>query len=558
MASLIPTLCLLLLSLSPLLPSTNSHFSPPDNHLINCGSSDPTTLDADNRLFTGDLTYLASSHSISLSDSNPHLSISPIYHSIRVFTKPSNYKFAIKEQGTHFLRLHFNHFNSKKFDSGYVQFHVLANGYLLLSNFTATNIEFPFIKEYFMWVSSDELVVTFVPSKRSKLGFVSAIEVISAPKDLIADSAKLVDKKGVEDYDGLMKQALETVFRVNVGGPKVTPFNDSVWRTWVPDDEFLKSSEGSERVYLGGRINYQAGGASREVGPDNVYDTARVIRSLNASIPKVNMTWVFPVVEGYDYLVRLHFCDIASISLGLLYFNVYVNGYLAYENLDLTYLTNEMLASPFYADFVIGGSSGVITVSVGPSKASMGYTVDAILNGVEIMKLNNSMSNLDGKVLPEVVLQSWPRENIGFLVPLVAAMCVFLVVSLVFRWKDQLRNNFGWTRLPVDVSEISLKAGNLNDEELYQMDLVACECLRSHLKAENGKSSSNLAMPLAEENEVKLSFVEFEKPSHAERSLFCIMHFPRFFCPYLDIFMNWPVRVKDDLTLNFMSRTRNY
>ncbi|KAK6920092.1 Malectin-like domain [Dillenia turbinata] len=460
MASLIPAFFLLLF-LSLLLPSKSSLFSPPDNHLINCGSSDPTTLDIDNRVFTGDLTYLTSSHSISLSDSNPHLSVSPIYHSIRVFTQPSNYKFAIKEQGTHFLRLHFNHFDSKKFDLGRVKFHVLANGYLLLSNFTATNIEFPFIMEYLMWVSSDELVVTFAPSKRSKLGYVSAIEVVSAPKDLIADIAKLVDNKGVEDYSGLMKQALETVFRVNVGGPKVTPFNDSVWRTWVPDDGFLKSSDGSERVYLGGRINYQVGGASREVGPDNVYNTARVIRSSNASVPKVNMTWVFPVVEGYNYLVRLHFCDIASISLGLLYFNVYVNGYLAYENLDLTYLTNDMLASPFYADFVVGGNSGVISVTVGPSNASMGYTVDAILNGIEIMKLNNSMSSLDGKVLPEVVLRSWPRKNSGCLVPLIAAMCVFLLISLVLRSKGQLRNKFGWARLPVDVSEINLKTGNL-------------------------------------------------------------------------------------------------
>ena len=57
------------------------------------------------------------------------------------------------------------------------------------------------------------------------------------------------------------------------------------------------------------------GGASREVGPDNVYDTARVIKSRNASIPDANITWEFPVIGGFKYLVRLHFCDIASISI---------------------------------------------------------------------------------------------------------------------------------------------------------------------------------------------------------------------------------------------------
>ncbi|KAK6940454.1 CCB3/YggT [Dillenia turbinata] len=52
-----------------------------------------------------------------------------------------------------------------------------------------------------------------------------------------------------------------------------------------------------------------------------------------------------------------------------------------------------------------------------------------------IMKLNNSMSSLDGKVLPEVFLGSWPRGNIGCLVPLIAAMCVFLFFLLVIRLK---------------------------------------------------------------------------------------------------------------------------
>ena len=67
-----------------------------------------------------------------------------------------------------------------------------------------------------------------------------------------------------------------------------------------------------------------------------MYNSARLIRSKNDFVRNVNMTWVFPVVGGYEYLAQLHFCDIASISPSLLYFNVYVNGYLAYEDLDLS------------------------------------------------------------------------------------------------------------------------------------------------------------------------------------------------------------------------------
>ena len=67
-----------------------------------------------------------------------------------------------------------------------------------------------------------------------------------------------------------------------------------------------------------------------------------------------NITWNFSVGSGgAQYLVRLHFCDIVSHALDLLYFNVYLNGYLAYEDLDLSVLTSHVLASPIYVDFVV-------------------------------------------------------------------------------------------------------------------------------------------------------------------------------------------------------------
>ena len=67
-----------------------------------------------------------------------------------------------------------------------------------------------------------------------------------------------------------------------------------------------------------------------------------------------NITWNFPVgLGGAQYLIRLHFCDIFSRALNLLYFNVYLNGYLAYEDLDLSVLTSHVLAFPIYVDFVV-------------------------------------------------------------------------------------------------------------------------------------------------------------------------------------------------------------
>ncbi|KAK9280553.1 hypothetical protein L1049_014246 [Liquidambar formosana] len=203
-------------------------------------------------------------------------------------------------------------------------------------------------------------------------------------------------------------------------------------------------------------------GLSREAGPDNVYNSARVIKSTNESIPKINISWSFPVMEDYKYLVRTHFCDIASISLKLLYFNVYVNGYLAYKDLDLSEVVGETLASPFYADFVVDGDrSGFLTVSVGPSNMSYPHCIDAILNGVEIMKLNNSMGSLDGKVSAESVMKSWPRGNISVLVPLVTVVCVLLIASMVLQRRSiGAKGSVAWSRLVTDVSEVNLKGDN--------------------------------------------------------------------------------------------------
>ncbi|KAI4355113.1 hypothetical protein L6164_003917 [Bauhinia variegata] len=454
--------CLLFLSLSTL--SVLSHlFSPIDDYLIDCGSTAETTIDG--RRFVGDLssynTPLSSSaRSISFRNEVPVLGLSPIYRTVRIFTGPTKYVFNIRDKGTQMVRLHFHRFNSPEFQLSDAQFHVLVNGYVVLSNFTRLSTDNPRIVEYLIRVDTEKLVIMFIPNKNSKFAFVNAIEVISAPKDLVPDTAQYVRSQNIENFDGLSKQALEIVYRVNVGGPKVTPFNDSLWRTWIPDDEFFKSNAGSERLYFSGRIKYQAGGASREVGPDNVYNSARLIRSKNDSIPNVNMTWVFPIIGGYKYLVRMHFCDIASISLGLLYFNVYVNGNLAYKNLDLTSITNS-LASPFYADFVVDGdNSGILSVDIGPSESSIPHLIDGILNGVEVMKLNNSYNSLDGEVSADMVLKCSSRGNMGVLFTFVAAVCILLSISIIIRRRMMgSRDSVPWLRLPVSASDDNIKMG---------------------------------------------------------------------------------------------------
>ncbi|XP_019084142.1 PREDICTED: probable receptor-like protein kinase At4g39110 [Camelina sativa] len=187
------------------------------------------------------------------------------------------------------------------------------------------------------------------------------------------------------------------------------------------------------------------------------------------------MSWDFPVSAGYKYLIRMHFCDIASKSLGRLYFNVFINGNVAYQDFDISYAADDVLASPYYIDFVVdpttadynnnknSPSGSSITVSVGPSnKTSVDeHGVDAILNGVEIMKMNNSMGSLDGYVSADMILNTCPnRRNVSIFIAMLAFMCIFMSFYIVARRK-KARDNYGWTKLSMDgLEDNNPKSGN--------------------------------------------------------------------------------------------------
>ena len=342
--------------------SFSTSFTPIDNYLLNCGSI--TNASLYNRPFLADSTkpgsdFLTADRSIPLKNKNPPPNSSNLYHTARVFTTSSAYKFNIKGNGTYYLvRLHFSPFVAQGFDLTSAKFSVLVNGFLLLISSHldySNNNNNTVLKEYILEIDGNMVDVVFTPDD-SSFGFVNAIEVFSAPKDFIVDvGIRLISADGIADFKQLSSQVLETIYRINVGGPKLTPFNDTLWRTWIPDDDYLALKSAAKHVSTTHPPNYQPGGASQEIGPDAVYMTAQEMNRDNTNLDSgFNITWNFRVGSGgAQYLVRLHFCDIVSRALNLLYFNVYLNGYLAYEDLDLSVLTSHVLASPIYVDFVV-------------------------------------------------------------------------------------------------------------------------------------------------------------------------------------------------------------
>ncbi|KAI4351660.1 hypothetical protein L6164_005996 [Bauhinia variegata] len=428
-------------------------FTPMDNYLLNCGSQSNVSLF--NRLFMGDSTkpgldFLSADKSIELTSQNPPPNSSALYHTARVFTSKSSYRFSMKKNGTHFIRFHFSPFSARGFNLKSAKFSVLVNGISLPSNFQLSNDTV--LKEYILKIDSNVLDIVFKPVGDSGFGFVNAMEIFTAPVDFILDyGARLVTPNGVEEYRNLSSQVLETIYRINVGGIKLTPFNDTLWRTWIPDEDYLVFKAAAKRAVSTHTPNYQKGGASPEIAPDNVYMTAQEMnRQSNSLYSRFNITWNFPVAaHDARYLVRLHFCDIVSTALNLLYFDVYINGCSAYKDLDLSSLTIHMLASPVYVDFVVdSGNSGVIQISVGPSDLSSSMRINAILNGAEIMKMTNVM-NSHGMARKKKL---WVLVGsiVGGVVVLLAIVALLLALKCRKKKpKQRMAESVGWTPLRV-------------------------------------------------------------------------------------------------------------
>ncbi|KAF2315580.1 hypothetical protein GH714_040089 [Hevea brasiliensis] len=279
--------------------SSSTSYSPTDNYLLNCGSATNTSLY--NRVFVSDASragsfFLSADRSISLADQNPSPNSPALYHTARVFTTPSSYKFNIKKNGTHLVRFHFSPFAARGFNLSTAKFSVLVNGNVMLNDFSTQVVV---LKEYIIKANDKMLEILLRPVGESGFGFISAIEVFSAPKDFIVDyGAKLVSADGIEEYQNLSLHVLETIHRINVGGSKLTAFNDTLWRTWIPDDDFLVLKTAAKRVATTHTPNYQSGGASPEIAPDNVYMTAQQMNKDNATLgARFNITWIFQWVR---------------------------------------------------------------------------------------------------------------------------------------------------------------------------------------------------------------------------------------------------------------------
>lgn len=468
----LPLLLFLLLSSAARDAAGASAFSPADNYLIDCGAT--TAVDVpDGRLFRTDpqsASLLSSKDDLSVSLPSSTRSaadagagaVSPLYRTARVFLQEAVYAFPVTKPGWHWLRLHFLPINASGYDLAAAVFSAYTDDVVLLHGFTASDPAAPVFREYLVNATGDKLSLRFSPLRNSP-AFVNAIEFVSAPAGLISDPASTVSPAG--NFAGLSRFAFQTVHRLNVGGPVITPKNDTLGRTWDSDRRFLHNAAAAKAVSVSpGGVNFpdedgEGGGAAMKlVAPSWVYASAVEMADARVSEPKFNITWKLPVDAAFGYLVRLHFCDIVSKALNDLYFNVYINGKMAISGLDLSTVTSD-LATPYYKDFVLNASTaaGRVTVQVGPTKDDAAKP-NAILNGVEVMKMSNSVGSLDGEFGVDgrsAGGNSGPSRNVVAAVGFAMMLGAFVGLgAMVVKWSRrpqdwEKRNSFSSWLLPL-------------------------------------------------------------------------------------------------------------
>ncbi|OVA20192.1 Protein kinase domain [Macleaya cordata] len=490
-----------------LLHCSNAEFSPVDNYLIACGSSQNVSLQG--RIFVPDSeqsSFVLKTQGNSITSSSKSSAPSPILQSVRIFYGPASYKFKIQQKGRHWIRLYFYPLADSSHNLQSATITVVTEDYVLLNNFSFKNYNSSYLfKEYSVNVTSESLTLTFIPSNNSAT-FVNGIEVVSVPDQLISDQALALTP--LRPFSGLSALAFETVYRLNMGGPLITPQNDTLGRTWENDEKYLHVNSSAVNVSINPATLKYPAALTPETAPNWVYATAETMGNANVANLDFNITWVFPVDPNFTYFVRLHFCDIVSLSMNSLVFNLFVNSDIAVGSLDLSSLTGG-LAIPYYKDIISNSSSDsadTLTVSVGPD--NMADVTNAIMNGLEIMKISNDANSLHGFSPVEHLLPKSSKKSkiwiiVGLVVGIVGALAlvVFCYCCMISRRSKTPHQGHPWLSLPLygnsqtmtKGSTISQKSGTASCISLASSNLGRFFMFQEIMEATN-KFDENLLL----------------------------------------------------------------
>ncbi|XP_058772226.1 receptor-like protein kinase FERONIA [Vicia villosa] len=504
----IPHLLLFIFFLVHLTSCDDSLNIPPsDKVLLNCGSSGSSTFNGLN--WIGDIgtnffqtSYdTTSSATLLRSNSNkvapkiPYLTARIIHHS------PFTYSFPFSSPGLKFIRLYFLSTSYLPIYSSNTKsyFSVKSGPYTLVNNFNpllaAQEINSSYVtKDFFVNIKQKSLNITFTPSPliHKAYAFVNGIETFSVPNNLFSHASNSnvsVPYLGHKEPIFINNEyAFEKLYMVNIGtGSYYQVVN--AFGSWLDGIDFISGSQYgtvlivredgidmNESLLNSNDINYSA--------PLEVYLTARTMGSNGDSNMRYNLTWSFFVDSGFRYLVRLHFCELSMLvtDVNQRVFSVYINNQTAEENLDLVALSGEPV-SPLYRDYVVMVNlenqrrKVYMLISLHPNLESKPKYHDAILNGVEIIKLSDSNYNLAPSFQLKNGLQKEKKLPI-FVVVGASTFCIILILFITFF----IVRRKAWTKIKIVIFHILKLNSPSRSEEKIQGKVISGNCYQFTLE----------------------------------------------------------------------------
>ncbi|KAE8685225.1 hypothetical protein F3Y22_tig00111099pilonHSYRG00024 [Hibiscus syriacus] len=250
------------------------------------------------------------------------------------------------------------------------------------------------VKEYVITVGNKQMLdVTFAPMPDS-FAFINGIEIVSMPENLYTGqtygSLSLLDTDYFFELENTT--ALETAYRLNVGGSDILNVDDSgMFRTWNQDVDYIFGAAfGVTRPYQPNVTIEYTEATPVYMAPEVVYATARTMGPTANINLNYNLTWLFTVDPGFYYIVRLHFCETSLQLANQRVFDIYINNHTAEEAMDVI-ASSGGNGIPVYRDYKVWVSQSVndLWVALHPQTRGKPQFYDALLNGIEIFKLSN-------------------------------------------------------------------------------------------------------------------------------------------------------------------------
>ncbi|KAL2523012.1 Receptor-like protein kinase FERONIA [Forsythia ovata] len=395
-----------------------THYSPPDNIAISCGSSGNSTA-LDGRVWIGDsgsvsplflqstgkFTKSRAINQVNLLDSVP-------YQTARISHHEFSYAFPVNP-GQKFIRLHFYQASYRGFRKSKALFTVKAGAYTLLSNFstalTANALSVKhFSKEFCINVEENQvLIITFSPSpKMSKSSvihaYINGIEIVSMPTGLYFTPAGDLGGHVVgQKYNFYIDNstALEMVQRLNIGGNSISAVEDCMFRRWDEDSNYLLETGA---VFVNKITTNRYRQTLTYIAPLKIYQTARSMKA-DQEFSTYNLTWNIPVNMGFRYLIRLHFGELeyGIAESGKREISIVINNQIVEDNTGIDQWAGASKVAA-YRDYIVPMEGDKmmgmrnLTISF---RSKFGSRVEpslGILNGLEVFKLSNPDNSLAG------------------------------------------------------------------------------------------------------------------------------------------------------------------